>query len=74
MEVGQKVRVVKVSDVVSDEDGFDTKKKLTQCVGKVFVVTMLQGGLLGIDVGALSGKPSYLETIFIEKNCVEVVS
>jgi len=44
-----------------------------QCLGKIFTVMDLHGELLALDVGEVTGKEAYLETIYIEPSCVEAV-
>ena len=72
--VGQKIRILRVPDGVVDTEDFPTLTMLTRCVGKIFPVMDLQGEFLAIDVGELNGKPSFMETIYIEPECVEIVS
>ena len=72
--IGQTIRILRVPDGVLDTEGFPTRTMLTRCLGKVFPVMDLQGEFLGIDVGELNGKKSFMETIYIEPECVEIVS
>jgi hypothetical protein len=83
MRIGEHVRIVKVPEDVVDQPGFPTRTLLGRCLGKIFPVTGVQkliddkgnpkGELLALDVGAVDGAASYLETVFIEPSCVEVV-
>jgi hypothetical protein len=83
MRIGQRVRIVRVPENVVDQPKFPTKTLLTQCLGKIFPVMDVQllfdekgnlkAELLALDVGAVNGKASYLETVLIEPSCVEVV-
>jgi hypothetical protein len=84
MRVGQRVRIVRVPENVVDQPEFPTRTLLTKCLGKIFLVIDVQSlydeegnpkdELLALDVGAINGRPSYLETVFIEPSCVEVVN
>ena len=73
MRVGQRVRIVRVPEDVVDQPDFPTRTVLMQCLGKIFTVMDLHGELLALDVGEVTGKEAYLETIYIEPSCVEAV-
>jgi hypothetical protein len=73
MQIGQYVRIITVPESAVDTPGFPTRSILIQCVGKVFPIMDFQGELLAIDVGEITGKASYLETIYIEPASVEEV-
>ena len=73
MRIGQSVRVVAIPQDVVDTPEFPMRSILEQCIGKVFPVMELRGELLALDVEEMSGKESYMETIYIEQVCVEVV-
>jgi hypothetical protein len=83
MRIGQRVRVVRVPENVVDQPEFPTRTLLTHCLGKIFPVMDVQllfdekgnlkAELLALDIGAVNGKAAYLETVFIEPSCAEVV-
>ena len=74
MQIGQLVRIVKVPDELPDDKEFRTQELVANMLGKIFPISDFQGNLLALDVGELSGKPSYLETFYIEPECVELVA
>ena len=63
LHIGQNVRIITVPESVVDAPGFPARSILIQCIGKVFPIMGFQGELLAIDVGEVTGKASYLETI-----------
>ena len=73
MKTGDLVRVVSVPQNVTDSEDFKTRSLLSLCIGRVFPVMGLEKGLIAIDVGELNGKPSYMETVFIEPECLQLV-
>ena len=70
MKKGDLIRVVKVPNSVEDSEGFKTRSTLEGCVGRVFPVMGFNAGLIQIDVGEVVGRPSYMESIWIESDCV----
>lgn len=74
MKEGDLIRVVRVPQGVEDTEHFQTRSMLERCVGLVFPVMGFNNvGMIQIDVGALVGKPSYMQSIWIELDCVEQV-
>jgi len=74
MKEGDLVRIIRVPDGIQDSDEFKTLSMLRRCVGRVFpIVGFNEYGMFQIDVGELSGKPSYMESVWIEPECVERV-
>lgn len=74
MKEGDLIRVVRVPETVTDSKQLKTRLLLERCVGVTFPVMGFNSqGMIQIDVGELSGKPSYLESIWIEPDCVELV-
>jgi hypothetical protein len=81
MRIGQRVRIVRVPENVVDQPEFPTRTLLTKCLGRIFPVMDVRllydekgkDELLALDIGAVNGKASYLETVLIESSCVEVV-
>lgn len=74
MREGDLIRVIKVPDSVQDSDEFKTRSTLEQRVGRVFPIMGFQEGFIQIDVGELSGGHACMESIWIEPECVELVS
>jgi hypothetical protein len=74
MEIGQQVRIIKVPDGVEDGPEFKTKTLIERCLGEIFPVMGFNGDLLALDVGELNGLAPYLETVYIEPSCVELVA
>jgi hypothetical protein len=73
MKEGYLIRVVKIPESVRDSEEFKTRSTLERCVGRVFPIMGFQAGFIQIDVGELSDRPSYMESIWIEPDCVEQV-
>ena len=75
MKTGDMIRVLRVPDSVTDSPEFATRSTLQQCVGRVFPIMGLNElGMLELHVGAVVGKRSYMESIWIEPECVELVT
>jgi len=71
MKEGDLVRIIRVPDGIRDSEELKTFSTLKQCVGRVFpIMGFNQYGMIQIDVGELLGKPSYMESIWIEPECV----
>jgi hypothetical protein len=73
MKEGDLIRVTKVPDGVQDSEGFKTRSTLERCVGRVFPIMGFHEGFVQIDVGEVVGRPSYMESIWLEPDCVELV-
>jgi hypothetical protein len=60
--------------VIGDSE-FETRSILERCVGLTFpVMGFNTQGMIQIDVGELAGKASYLESIWIERDCVQLAN
>ena len=71
MKEGDLIRIIRVPDGLKDSEEFKTLSTLNLCLGRVFpIVGFNQYGMIQIDVGELLGKPSYMESIWIEPECV----
>ncbi|HEY1730984.1 MAG TPA: hypothetical protein VGG15_04515 [Terriglobales bacterium] len=69
------IRIVRVPAGVADSEEFKTRSMLERCIGLTFPVMGFNSeGMIQIDVGGVWGKPSYMESIWIEPDCVEPVS
>ena len=74
MKPGDPVRVVRVPDSVQDSERFKTRSILERCVGRIFpIIGFNKYGLIQIDIGEVVNKPAYIESIWIEPECVELV-
>ena len=74
MGIGERVRVIKVPEGLQDEPELKTKMLFERCLGEIFPVMGFDGDLLALDVGEINGLAPYLETIYIEPSCVEIVA
>jgi hypothetical protein len=72
-DVGQQVRFTAIPEGITDSPAFKTRTLMELCLGRVFSVAEISHGLLALDVGEVLGKASYLETIYVEPACVELV-
>jgi len=73
LKQGDLVRILRVPDIVQESEGFKTRSTLERCVGRVFpIIAFNEYGMIQIDVGEVVGKPSYMESIWIEPECVEL--
>jgi hypothetical protein len=73
MKVGEIVRVVQIPEGLQDEQDFPTKTVFEICLGKTFPIMGIENNMIELHVGELRGKASYLETIYIEPEFVEIV-
>ncbi len=72
MNIGDKVRVLKVPDGVPA----DNKQLITLfrgCIGKTFPIVKLDDGLVELHVGEVFGKPANYHQIWLEPGQVQVV-
>jgi hypothetical protein len=80
MKVGDKVRVLRVPEAVTDSAAFPTRTTLLQCIGREFAiigfqhVEDLEHVLVELHVGEVVGKAPHAETIWVEADCVELVT
>jgi hypothetical protein len=74
MKVGDSVRVLKVPSNLLDDPEFRTLSVFEKCVGRLFpVVGIREDGMIEIEIGEVLGKPSNMETIWIEPDCIAVM-
>lgn len=77
MKLGDKVRVHTMPNITlgNPEDEAATKAVFASCLGKVFEVKGFDSyGHVELHVGHLRDKQDYSESIWIEPECLEVVS
>ena len=60
MEIGERVRVIKVPDGLQDGPELKTKMLFERCLGEIFPVMGFDGDLLALDVGEINGLAPYL--------------
>jgi hypothetical protein len=72
MKIGDKVRVLTVPPHLPEGE-LNTKSLFRLCVGHTFPVVGLQGNLLELEVGEVSGKEACMDSIWIEPEHVEIV-
>jgi hypothetical protein len=73
-KAGDQIRVVRIPASVQDSGELKTRSILERCVGREFaIIGFNEYGMIQIDVGDVVGKPSYMESIWIELDCVERV-
>ena len=77
MKIGDLVRIVGVPDGLppdGDPDGLNTTSLFRSCVGRVFpIVDFNELGYAELEVGEVTGQPSYMASIWIEPQFLSVV-
>jgi hypothetical protein len=73
MKVGDVVRVVRIPEGLRDDDDLQTKTIFERCLGRCFPVIELDGGFVQLHVGEVVGEASYMHSIYIEPEFIEVV-
>jgi hypothetical protein len=68
---GDRVRLIKIPEDINDAE---LKRLFEQCMGKVFPVGDVSDTMVDLEIGELSGRKSYMESIYIEHDCIERVS
>lgn len=71
MKIGDKIEIVSIPEVLPDDD-LRTRPLLERCVGRVFPIVGFHGELLELEVGEVLGEPSYMHSIWIEPEHVEL--
>ena len=73
MKAGDVVRVVRIPAGLRDDDDLRTRTLFEFCLGRSFPIAELDGGRLRLDVGEVVGEASYMHSIYIEPEFVEIV-
>ena len=73
MKVGDIIRVVKVPAGLRDDGDLRTKTLFDLCLGKTFPIVGIDANRIELHVGELLGELSYIHSIYIEPENVEVV-
>ena len=78
MKVGDKVRLVGIPPDANDDETLQTRTLFEKCLGKTFTIVGLETveglpyQLVQLDVGHVFGKAPYLETIWVEPECLRL--
>ena len=72
LKIGDCVRVASTPRYLVDDRVMNTKSVFEMCVGKLFTVKGFYHGWIELSVGEVTGKQ--FETIYIEPECLELVS
>ncbi len=78
MKIGDRGKVTGIPANLNDDDDMRTRTLFQKCVGETFVVAGVQQPqrlphrLVQLDVGQVVGEQSYLHTIWIEEELVEL--
>jgi hypothetical protein len=71
LKIGDRVRVLRLPENLRDDEVLHTKALFADCLGRVFPIVSITGHLIELQVGEVRGRPAYMETIWIEADCVE---
>lgn len=80
MRVGDKVGLTAIPPDVHDDEKLQTRRLFELCLGQIFTVAGLKTveglphPLVQLDVGHVIGKASYLETIWVEPDYLQLES
>lgn len=72
MKIGDKIRVLKAPPVLPEGES-RTGTVFALCVGRIFPIVGFQNDLLELEVGEVVHEPSYMHSIWIEPEFVEIV-
>ena len=70
VKTGDRARLIKIPDDIVDDD---LKEIFEQCVGHVFPVGDVTDTLVDLEIGDQFGRKSYMESIYVEFDCIEVI-
>lgn len=70
IETGDCARLIKIPDDILDGD---LRKIFEQCLGHVFPVGHVSDTLIDLEIGERFGRKSYMESIYVEHDCIEIV-
>ena len=73
LKLGDRVRVIQAPPVSLADDRLNTRALFELCVGRVFSVVGFNGDLLELEVGEVLGKSPSMDSIWIEREFVEMV-
>jgi hypothetical protein len=78
VQIGDKVRLVGIPPDLHDDEVLKTRALFEKCLGETFTVAGLETveglayQLVQLDVGHIRGKDSYLETIWVEPEYLQL--
>lgn len=72
--VGALVRLVGTPPDLVDADDLQTATLFRLCLGKTFPIMEMSPGLAALDVGEIVGEPSYMHTIYVEPEFLELAA
>lgn len=64
--VGSVVRLIAVPPGLRNEDDLPTKNLFEACLGRVFPVVAIVGGLIELEVGEVLGQRAVMHSIHVE--------
>lgn len=70
MKIGDRGEVVAIPEALPDDTG--TRALFMRCLGRHFPVVDLKGHLVELEVGEVVGEPSYMHSIWIERDYVRL--
>ena len=79
MKIGDLVRIIRIPPNLPADDEFKTPEIFRRCLGRVFAVNDIRQvdglgyPLIGLNIGEVLEKASYMETIYVEPDCLELV-
>jgi hypothetical protein len=71
VKTGDRVRFIKIPESITCND---LKRVFEQCIGHVFQVGAVSDMLVDLEVGERFGRESYMESIYVEHDCIEVIT
>jgi hypothetical protein len=78
VKIGDRVRLIAIPPDVRDDKELQTRTLFEKCLGETFAIAGLETveglpyQLVQLDVGHILGKASYLETIWVEPEYLQV--
>ena len=78
LKIGDNVRLIGIPPDTRDDEHLRTRSLFEKCLGNIFTVAGLHTveglpyQLVQLDVGHVSGKASYLETIWVEPEYLQL--
>ena len=73
MKKGDLVRIVRVPPGLRDDLDLSTKSLFDLCIGRVFPIVEVRDGLIELHVGEVVASASYMHSIYIEPEYLEMV-
>lgn len=78
VKIGDRVRLVAIPDDLpldAEPGALGTGSLFQRCLGRVFpVVDINEFGYAELEVGEVNGQPAYMESIWVEPECLVVVA